>query len=180
MSAVITLKQALEAGKLDQFIAEHDGETGDQEVLEATIRAMAGTSREAPPTSHHSSAPSLRPSGIAPHTRAMRSRGSADRRAHLHSQDRVMPQFLTWHQFVAWKTNLLTNAALAGPEQHKFALARAQQLKRRVKSRLTKPLLEAATRASGPAEMQHGQFNNGRETRTWPAEGFTEQGGQSR
>jgi len=48
---MITLKQALERGTLDQFIAEHEGEIGDREAFEATIRAMAGTSKEAPEAS---------------------------------------------------------------------------------------------------------------------------------
>lgn len=42
-----TLKQALESGKLDQFIAEHKGETGDQAKSERIIRSMAGKSKEA-------------------------------------------------------------------------------------------------------------------------------------
>ncbi len=46
-----TLKQALEAGKIDQFIAEHEGEIGDREAFEATLRSMAGTSKEAPAAS---------------------------------------------------------------------------------------------------------------------------------
>jgi len=45
---MITLKQAITAGKLDQFVAEHEGETGNAETLESVIRAMAGTSKEAP------------------------------------------------------------------------------------------------------------------------------------
>ena len=46
-----TLKEAIEQGKLDQFIAEHKGETGDQAELERVIRSMAGTSKEAPEAS---------------------------------------------------------------------------------------------------------------------------------
>lgn len=46
-----TLKQALESGNLDQFIAERKGETGDQAELERVIRSMAGTSKEAPEAS---------------------------------------------------------------------------------------------------------------------------------
>ena len=42
-----TLREALEQGKLDQFIAEHKGEVGDQAELERIIRSMAGTSKEA-------------------------------------------------------------------------------------------------------------------------------------
>lgn len=37
--------------KLDQFIAEREGETGDHAELERVIRSMAGTSKEAPPAS---------------------------------------------------------------------------------------------------------------------------------
>ena len=37
--------------KLDQFIAEHEGEIGDREAFEATVRAMAGKSKEAPAAS---------------------------------------------------------------------------------------------------------------------------------
>ena len=48
---MITLKQALETGKLDQFIAEREGEIGDSETFEATVRAMAGKSKEAPEAS---------------------------------------------------------------------------------------------------------------------------------
>lgn len=46
-----TLKQALESGKLDQFIAEHEGEIGDQVELERAIRSMAGKSKSIPGTS---------------------------------------------------------------------------------------------------------------------------------
>ncbi len=45
------LREAIEQGKLDQFIAEHEGEVGDADALEATIRSMAGTSKEAPKAS---------------------------------------------------------------------------------------------------------------------------------
>lgn len=48
---MITLKQALDEGKLDQFIAEHEGEIGDREAFEATVRAMTGKSKEAPEAS---------------------------------------------------------------------------------------------------------------------------------
>ena len=48
---MITLREAIDQGKLDQFIAEHEGEIGDQEAFEATVRAMAGKSKEAPPAS---------------------------------------------------------------------------------------------------------------------------------
>ncbi len=45
---MIDLKQAIAAGKLEQFIAEHQGETGDADTLECVIRSMAGTSKEVP------------------------------------------------------------------------------------------------------------------------------------
>lgn len=48
---MVTLKEAIEQGKLDQFIAAHKGETGDQGELERVIRSMAGTSKEAPEAS---------------------------------------------------------------------------------------------------------------------------------
>lgn len=44
---MITLREALETGKLDQFIAEHEGEIGDRDAFEVTVRAMAGKSKEA-------------------------------------------------------------------------------------------------------------------------------------
>ena len=37
--------------KLDQFIAERDAEEGDQAAFDATLRSMAGTSKEAPEAS---------------------------------------------------------------------------------------------------------------------------------
>lgn len=48
---MVTLKQALTNGKLDQFIAEHDGEVGDADAFALTLRAMGGTSKEAPAAS---------------------------------------------------------------------------------------------------------------------------------
>lgn len=48
---MITLRKAIEQGKLAQFIAEHEGETGDADALEGVIRSMAGTSKEAPEAS---------------------------------------------------------------------------------------------------------------------------------
>lgn len=48
---MITLREAIEQGRLDQFIAKHKAEAGDAEAFEATIRSMAGTSKEAPPAS---------------------------------------------------------------------------------------------------------------------------------
>ena len=46
-----TLREAIESGNLDQFIAEHEGEIGDREAFEATLRSMAGKSKEAPEAS---------------------------------------------------------------------------------------------------------------------------------
>jgi hypothetical protein len=43
----MNLKDAIAQGKLRQFVAEHKGEVGDSDALEATIRSMAGTSKEA-------------------------------------------------------------------------------------------------------------------------------------
>lgn len=48
---MITLKQALDGDKLDQFIAERKSEIGDREAFEATLRSMAGRSKEAPEAS---------------------------------------------------------------------------------------------------------------------------------
>lgn len=48
---MINLKQALQQNKLDQFIAEHEGEVGDADVFDLTVQAMAGTSKEAPAAS---------------------------------------------------------------------------------------------------------------------------------
>lgn len=45
------LREALEAGKLKKFIAEHKGEIGDADALEATIRSMAGMSPATPEAS---------------------------------------------------------------------------------------------------------------------------------
>lgn len=46
-----TLKEAIDQGKLDQFIAEHEGETGDANAFDATLHSMAGKSKEAPKAS---------------------------------------------------------------------------------------------------------------------------------
>lgn len=51
MTDKISLATARRQDKLDQFIAEHDGETGDQVALERVILSMAGTSKEAPEAS---------------------------------------------------------------------------------------------------------------------------------
>lgn len=48
---MITLREAIDQGKLDQFIAEHKGEAGDPAQLERVIRSMAGKSKEAPEAS---------------------------------------------------------------------------------------------------------------------------------
>ncbi|GMN02192.1 hypothetical protein MTsPCn3_09220 [Erythrobacter sp. MTPC3] len=48
---MITLKQAREAEKLEQFIAEHKSEIGDEATFNLTLQAMAGTLKEAPETS---------------------------------------------------------------------------------------------------------------------------------
>lgn len=47
----MNLKQAIAADRLGQFIAEHEGEEGDAEALETTLRSMAGKSKEAPAAS---------------------------------------------------------------------------------------------------------------------------------
>ena len=47
----MNLREAIDQGKLDQFIAAREGEIGDQAELERVIRSMAGTSKEAPPAS---------------------------------------------------------------------------------------------------------------------------------
>lgn len=46
-----TLKQARDAGQIDQFIAEHDADTGDEDAFNATLQAMAGTSKAKPEAS---------------------------------------------------------------------------------------------------------------------------------
>lgn len=48
---MITLRQAIDQGKLGQFIAEHEGEIGDINAFDLTLQAMAGTSKEAPAAS---------------------------------------------------------------------------------------------------------------------------------
>lgn len=44
---MITLREAIDQGRLDQFIAEHKGEAGDQAEFDRIIRSMAGKSKEA-------------------------------------------------------------------------------------------------------------------------------------
>lgn len=48
---MIALREAIDKGKVDLFIAEHDDEIGDREAFEATLRSMAGKSKEAPEAS---------------------------------------------------------------------------------------------------------------------------------
>ena len=46
------LKQARDAGKLDQFAAEHEGDTpGDEEAFNRAFQSMAGTSKAVPEAS---------------------------------------------------------------------------------------------------------------------------------
>lgn len=48
---MITLREAVRLGKLDQFIAEHEGEIGDMDAFNLTVQAMSGTSKEVPEAS---------------------------------------------------------------------------------------------------------------------------------
>ena len=48
---MITLRQAIEQNKLDQFVKEHKGEKGDPDAFNRTLQAMAGKSSEARPAS---------------------------------------------------------------------------------------------------------------------------------
>jgi len=43
----MTLQEARTLGKIEEFIAEHESEIGDRAAFEATLRSMAGTSKEA-------------------------------------------------------------------------------------------------------------------------------------
>ena len=45
---MITLREAIEQGKIDQFIAEHKDEIGDEEAFNRALASMAGKSKEAP------------------------------------------------------------------------------------------------------------------------------------
>lgn len=48
----ITLREALDRGKLDRFIAEREDEpAADQEVFDATLDSMVRTSKSEPETS---------------------------------------------------------------------------------------------------------------------------------
>lgn len=46
-----TLREAISQSRLDQFIAEHEDEIGDETAFNHTLQAMAGTSKEAPEAS---------------------------------------------------------------------------------------------------------------------------------
>ena len=49
---MITLKEALKRGKIDRFIAERDDHPpADHEAFHATLKSMAGKSKQAPETS---------------------------------------------------------------------------------------------------------------------------------
>lgn len=47
----LSLKEALKAGKLKQFIKDHLKQKGDAEQFDAVISSMVGKSKEAPRTS---------------------------------------------------------------------------------------------------------------------------------
>ncbi|OWK35435.1 hypothetical protein [Fimbriiglobus ruber] len=47
----ITLKQAVERGKLNEFIAEREDQSGDMDQFNACLTSMAGTRKEAPAAS---------------------------------------------------------------------------------------------------------------------------------
>lgn len=47
-----SLREARDKGKLEEFIAEHKGDApGDKKAFDATLSAMAGTSKSKPGTS---------------------------------------------------------------------------------------------------------------------------------
>lgn len=48
---MITLREAIYLGKLNQFIAEHRGEIGDLDAFNRTVKALAGKSKANPATS---------------------------------------------------------------------------------------------------------------------------------
>jgi len=48
---MINLREARAEGQLDQFIAEHEGETGDLDTFNATLASMVGTSKAVPEAS---------------------------------------------------------------------------------------------------------------------------------
>ncbi len=47
----INLRKAIEQGKLDQFIAEREGEIGDLDAFNRTVEAMVGKSKATPEAS---------------------------------------------------------------------------------------------------------------------------------
>ena len=47
----LTLSRAQAEGRIDEFIAEREGEIGEHEAFETTLRSMAGKSKEAPEAS---------------------------------------------------------------------------------------------------------------------------------
>ena len=47
----MTLREALEQNKLDQFITEHSDVRGDEDAFNRAVQAMAQTSKEARPAS---------------------------------------------------------------------------------------------------------------------------------
>lgn len=47
----MNLKEAIQKGKVRQFVAEHKDKTGDENAFERTVRSMAGKSSEARPAS---------------------------------------------------------------------------------------------------------------------------------
>lgn len=48
---MVTLKEAIEQNKLDQFIAEHPEVKGDEEAFNRAVQAMAQTSKAVRPAS---------------------------------------------------------------------------------------------------------------------------------
>lgn len=46
-----SLREARDKGKLNEFIKERKGETGDAAAFDQTLSAMAGTSKSVPETS---------------------------------------------------------------------------------------------------------------------------------
>ena len=47
----ISLKAALGEDRLDEFVREHEGAIGRSDAFDATLRSMAGKSKEAPEAS---------------------------------------------------------------------------------------------------------------------------------
>ena len=48
---MLTLKQAIDQGKLNQFVREHPEVQGDMDAFNRTVEAMARTSKEGPSAS---------------------------------------------------------------------------------------------------------------------------------